>query len=416
MDHLGVMDQQEIESVVRNVAAVKAASRDYIWPAALIGASAELEVLLAANGHLFKVAPSEPFAPVRYFPSWEEAERVADQTGGAVSVEKGTATIPVSDKALAQLAESAGLPLKYLRYLEDRGMSDLAGHNISELMKKKKGKMLLRTMTGEDGLKVRAVLSGSYRTIDNHDLFLASADAFRETKADLWKARTWGDGQGFEMFAVSPHIRGEVRLDRPFTTGSGWIARWQGQEGDTQNASVKITNSETGHGGLNVSMAIMTMVCVNFCIWGKALSQIHLGRPKEEDGLIMSEDRAESEAKTLWLKVRDAVRTAFDPEAFRKYIDTMNQMTQEEIPAEKSIERVTKVLQHFEVTEDRISGVISELFISRDLSRYGLMQSVTYQAHDLDKSGKSQDASQMEEVGTRIAQLKPNEFKELMMV
>lgn len=416
MQHVGVMNEAEIKAVVENIRIAKESSRDYLWPANKVGATGELELLLQSEGQLFKVEAAQPGDyGTRHFSTWKEAEKNADETRGRVAVQKGNASIKLSDKALTQLCEKAGFPIKYLRSLEDKGMQELAGHNITELMKRDKGRVLLRAFQSSDGMRVRAVLSNSYRTLDNFDLFVAATDIFKEVGADLWKARTWGDGAGFEVFAVSPNIKGQVRTDRPFFKGGGGHQINTMEGADPQNAAVKITNSETGHGGLNVHFSVMRQVCNNTSTFGKAISVVHLGRASQEDGLIVSKERAESESRTIWFKIRDAVRTAFDPAAFQAYINRLNELTQVEI-GDRPIEKVKAALEPMRVTTERTDEIIAELLQSRDLSQYGLVQAATVQAHRFDKLGRHEAASEMEAIGSQMASMKPNLFRELINI
>lgn len=415
MQHVGIMNEEEIKAVFENIRVAKESSRDYLWPANKLGASGELALLLNSRGQLFKVYGMGEIVgnPPVYFSSWHEAEVYADQHGGKISADKGNAEVKLSDKALTQLCEKAGFPVKYLRTLEDKGMQELAGHNITELMKRDKGRVLLRAFQGKDGMRVRAVLSNSYRCLDNFDLFIAATDIFKEVGTDLWKARTWGDGGGFEIFAVSPNIKGQVRTDRPFHKINHHIETLGG--GDPQNAAVKITNSETGQGGLNVHFAVMRQVCNNTSTFGKAIGVVHLGRASQEDGLVMSRERQESENKTIWLKIRDAVRTAFDPVAFQRYIDRLNELTQVEI-GDRPIEKVKAALEPMRVSVERTDEIIAELLKSRDLSQYGLVQAATVQAHFLDKNKRHEQASEVEAIGSQIADMKPNFFRELINI
>lgn len=417
MQHVGVMNESDIKAVVENIRVAKESSRDYLWPANKVGASGELDLLLRSDGQLFKVYGMGNIVgnPAVYFSTWHEAEAYADQHGGTISPEKGNAEIKISDKALTQLCEKAQFPVKYLRTLEDKGMQELAAHNITELMKKDKGRVLLRAFQAKDGMRVRAVLSNSYRCLDNFDLFIAATGIFTEVGADLWKARTWGDGAGFEVFAVSPNIKGQVRTDRPFFTGSGGHQINTLEGSDPQNAAVKITNSETGCGGLNVHLAVMRQVCNNTSTFGKAIGVVHLGRASQEDGLVMSRERQESENRTIWLKIRDAVRTAFDPASFQKYIDRLNELTQVEI-GDRPIEKVKAALEPLRVTTDKTDEIIAQLLQSRDLSQYGLVQAITVQAHFLDKVKRNEEASEMESLGSQVADMKPNDFRALINV
>lgn len=244
----------------------------------------------------------------------------------------------------------------------------------------------------------------------------AAASRFRDTGATLWKARLSDDG--FEMFGVADHIAGEVRLDRPFDPGDGWLSRWAGRSGDVQNAAVRIVNSETGRGGLNVNLSIVTKICANFCVWGEGVSAIHSGRAIEadDDGLIVSDETREKESAVIWSKINDAISTAFNAERFQKLLDRMNDATQVEIPADRIEAVVDNVVAKFSIAEDAKRSILDELLATGDRSQYGLAQSVTNAAHASDRAGKPEAASEFETIGAAILETPKAAFEKLFAI
>jgi hypothetical protein len=161
----------------------------------------------------------------------------------------------------------------------------------------------------------------------------------------------------------------------------------------------RVSNSETGQGGLSVAFGIWRSACNNGVVLGKQLGQVHLGRQKGEEGLIYSNETNESESKTIWLKTRDAIKTAFNAERFQQYIQKLNGLAQ--IDLKDPIVAVDNVVKAFEIPEDRKAKILASLFGSRDLTQYGLVQAITAQAHELDASNP-EEASHFEEVGGQL--------------
>lgn len=391
-EHMGLtFDPDAIVQTVAELERMKAAKRDYVYPAKRLGYDTEGRLVLA--GAQFKVGD-------RCYTEWADAEKASDESGMPLEHILTGGALPLSRRAERQLATRLGYEnlLRYTDALRNAGHTDLVSINWQTLLERSEDRFLVRTLDG----KVRAVLSDRYKLLDNADLFFASAETFAEVSADIWKARLWDDG-GFELFAVAGHIKGEVRTDRTFDPGDGWQSRWYGQPGDTHNAAVRIQNSETGEGGLHVRLAILRRVCCNFNVWGRGISTIHLGRSREEEGLILSDATREKEAELVWLKVRDAIRTAFNEEKFKEYIDRLNGLTQTRITEpEKSVENVVKA---FALSAERKEMILRNLLTSRDLTRYGLVQAVTQTAHERDEAQDHGAASALEEIGGKLVEM-----------
>lgn len=398
-DLLGHFDADAIATAVARIETLKRQRRDYLYPAARLGMAGGKLVLV---GKAFRVVPSDADPAVEvgaYFTEWADAETVADVTGGRIVPIEGGASVGLNPTAEGQLADKLAVPVKFARHLRDNH-PDLLDHTVSTLLARDKRKFLLRTLATDTGAVARAVLSDGYKVMDHSDLFFAAAEEFANLKVSIQKARLCGDGDRFELFAFAPHITGQVRLDRPYDPGDGWMSRWKGSDGDVQNAAIRISNSETGEGGLTVRPAILTRVCANFCIWGSTVSQIHLGKKREEEGLILSEDTRVLESELIWKKVRDAIRTAFSPDLFRGYIDRLNRATTQAVP--DPARAVDSVVRAFSITDDRKAAILARLIGFGDTSRYGLVQAVTFAAHEADRLGRPVEASRLEEVGGEL--------------
>lgn len=287
---------------------------------------------------------------------------------------------------MVQLAGTLDVPVKFLDRLEREGHRDLAAYNLNTLLtrecvrtlrkKEVRHRQLVRVLDDQ----VDAILSDSYRCLDNYDLFAIVLQQFKAMEAegfprpDIWDLRLTDDE--FRMIAVAPHIKGEVSIDRVFDPGDGWLSRWHGDEGDVLNAAITISNSETGRGGLNARPSILRKVCQNFCVWSDGVAQIHLGKRAEEEGRIFfSEETKKQEDKVVWMKIRDTIKNTFDPAEFQKRIDQLNETTKR--PVEKATEAVDATIKVFGLPEEYREAILEEFLSTGDKSQYGLAQSVT---------------------------------------
>jgi len=403
-------DPSAIQHTMATLERQRAERADYLFPAARLSYTDGGQLVLSAQ-KTFRVGTD-------VFTEWQDAEKAADLNGSRVQVENTPAELPLTGHAAGQLASTLGIPQVFIKNLREKKYSDLLGHNFRELLARDSRRFLVRTLPdGKGQRQVRALLSDRYRCLDNYDLFFAAADVAAEEvegkpRAQVWKCRMSDDGGQFEMFLFSPHIYGEVRLDRPFDPGDGWMSRWHGQSGDGHNAACRVGNSETGTGRLVANLSCLRKICANFCVWTEGVATVHLGKANEDDGLILSDETRQEANRVIWLKVKDLIRSAFDPEKFQRIIDRLNGITQQEIGDPQRA--VDQIVSAYQVSEDRKALILGHLLGSGDRSRFGLVQAVTATCHDLDRRGETEPASQLEELGAKLVDMPDNAFSALV--
>jgi hypothetical protein len=423
MEHLMTPARKEnILKVLAEVDRVKKGKRDYLYPANKLG-------MTDAGGLAF--AATDTFAVGdTIYTEWADAEkaldglRAAGDDDAAIRPLGKEGSLPLSRVAEGQLAERLGIPIKYVDALRCKENADLAAHNFRVLLGRSAQRFLVRTLDG----KVRAVLSNAYRVLDNADVFLAAAETLQKADAQIWHARLSDDS--FELFAVSKTIAGEVASSGSYQSQSyGWWNQGggakQGAEGfalndrpvgdkDVHYAAVRISNSETGRGGLHVTPTVLRAVCNNSVVIGKTVSSIHLGRRKEEEGLVYAADTVQSESQTAWLKLRDTIKTCFDAGRFAAYVDCLNGLTKEGLGEQPQLV-VERVANQLEIPEERRAAILQALFQSNDLTRFGLVQAVTFQAHAADEAGRPEEASALEEAGGKLVEMPAEAFGRLLL-
>lgn len=276
-----------------------------------------------------------------------------------------------------QLADAAGIPRQFFNLLaaDKRHKAEL-GRLSTHLLHADPATRLIRTLDG----KVRAVLSNSYRALDNADLFFLAADEFQKAGAEIWEGRLSDDS--FRLYAVAPGISGEVhddvRHNPNWSPGVHWSADEKGG-GDRHVAAVQISNSETGGGALRVRPATLRLVCANWNVWDQSLTQIHLGKKQEEQGWL-SADTKRLEDRVIWSKVRDVIQTAFDPKKFEKIIAELNGAKAEEVA--DPVKAVEAAVEFAGLPVGSLDAIRAKFVKEKDFTRYGLVQAVTFQSHD----------------------------------
>jgi hypothetical protein len=207
------------------------------------------------------------------------------------------------------IAGQLDIPLRYLRRLREQHLT-LLDENVNSWLSHESNaarKFLFRLLVnpvadpGSDGFDgvVRAVLSDSYKAIDNFDVLMASLDGIRAAgiedpiiTADLSTRRMVVRVTCPGVAVHAPELLKDYR--NPFDDGErllpGWsperVAAAAGIEGmgyapgtePVVFAGFEITNSETGHGAFQITPRLDVRVCRNgLTISAKATREIHLG-------------------------------------------------------------------------------------------------------------------------------------------
>ena len=306
------------------------------------------------------------------------------------------------DEAMCQLGERLDptIPRTFLRTLSkerpERFLDLMNG-----LLKDTGKRRLIRCMDGQ----VRAVLSDKYRVIDNHDIAFAALDAVRSF-----------DGEVIECAISEKHMRIKFTsrkifdaIDEMRTSGdkSKWYAGGMGNQeflskvgaktqGElpggpgTVHPLVTISNSETGHGGFNVRIGILRAICFNLATIETVAAKIHLGS-KMELGIFQPET-IESESKTIFLKARDAIHSAFDPIHFKRLIAKCKVAQND--PIEAPGDAIDNVIKANSLPQETREHILAHFLRDYDQTRYGLSQAVSRYAQDVD----SPDAADQLEV------------------
>lgn len=252
--------------------------------------------------------------------------------------------------------------------------------------------------------KVRAFLSDRYRIIDNHDLAFMALGAVKEANGeviecsltdshmrmkfvarDVWETINdvqKSSGEGSHTFI---HQTGARRGDGPTLPGGP----------ETVHPVVTITNSETGHGGLNVKIGILRAYCVNTAMIEDVATQVHLGKRLDEG--FYQQDTIDTSNKALTLQLRDAVTAAFHPGTFRELVARVQESQKAEIA--EPIKSVEYVIANSTITQDRRDDILKHFLSDYDSTAYGLAQAVSRAAQDV---ADVERASEMEQLAGKL--------------
>lgn len=284
------------------------------------------------------------------------------------------------------VADKLGMPISYVRKMRDGGHLDLYDANANYWLSTQGGKRYLaRVLRNEssDGLediaghgRLRALLSDSYRTIDNLDVVLATLDGVRQSgagdvsvQADLTDRRMY---VRVTSEAIAANATTLVRNYRDPLSGR------TGQQYPLMFAGLEISNSEVGNGGFNITPRVVLQVCKNGQTMTKdAAKRRHIGGKLEEGEINWSADTQRKNLELITLKTRDMVADFLSVGYLERTIASLSENNAEVVDAPKVIATVS---QRCGFGKETANDILNAFIKGADTSAFGVMHAVTYVA------------------------------------
>lgn len=284
------------------------------------------------------------------------------------------------------ISDKLRIPLAYLRCMRAENVQ-LLDENVNAWMQREpERRFMLRAFRGENSTGMpgegvaRALLSDSYKLMDNLDMLLAALDGVKEsghptriTGCDLTDRRMY---VRVESEAVAVQARSLLR---------GYRSPFDGRSGDELpmiSAGFVITNSEVGAGAYTITPRATIQVCRNGMTLTKdVMRAVHLGG-KQDEGVVSWS--GQTQIKTLELitsKTTDAVRTFLS----REYVEA--KVREMEAAAGTTLDEPTKTIEHVTKTlsigTDTKARILSHFIRGGQMTAGGVMQAVTSTAQTL---------------------------------
>lgn len=302
----------------------------------------------------------------------------------------------------ADLATKLDIPLPYLRRLR-AGKTDLYDANVNAwLADKPDRRFLVRglrdTASTQPGV-LRALLSDSYRIVDNLDILMAVLDGIRRTdaqaevtQADLTETRMYVKVQSRQVAEMAPQLLAGYRS--PFTGA-------RGADNPLVFAGFVVSNSETGRGKFTISPQLVVQVCNNGMTLNRhALSEVHLGGKLDEGRIRWSSDTQATALELVGKKARDAVSTFLDRDFVRAQLHEIT--AQSSIPITAPSETIEHVAKKLNFTHEQQEAILRDFIAGGDCTSGGVLHAVTSAAQ---RVADADTAYEMERQGLRAMSL-----------
>lgn len=350
-------------------------------------------------------------------------------TPEGVSTSDGTyVPTAVADQGLA---DKLGIPAPYLARLRE-SRPDLYDVNVNGWLHGSPDtgpdprKFLVRCFRGDEGTGVaRAVLSDSYRIVDNLDVLTAALEGIREAGVevnidgcDLTDRKMYVRISAPQVQALAPVLLDGYR--NPFADpdierarNHGWdldrarqAARAEGQDYGADGepvvfAGFVLSNSEVGGGAFTIVPRLIVRVCKNgLTITRDALRHVHLGSKLDAGVIRWSEDTQAKNLALVTAQARDSVATFLDADYVTTVLERLEAQAGKRLsePA-KVIETVGKTLRF---PAERTAGILDHFIRGGQTTAGGVLNAITSYAQTIPDADV---AHELEVQGVRALEL-----------
>lgn len=312
---------------------------------------------------------------------------------------------PMLDQAFVQLGGKlpveGGAPIAFFRKAWAANPQRFS-YYLNSIMHDGPARRLVRVLDGW----VRAFLSDQYRVIDNLAVARKALEVLMKSGGKVLEASLSDSHMRIKM--VSAEVWDSVdrtRVEKP----DGWYAGGLGNQEylsrvaarswgdmpmhggpDTVWPIMTLSNSETGHGGFNLSGGILQAICFNLATVEQRMRQVHLGSRLEMG--FYKRDTIEAEAEAIYCKIRDHIEAFFTPESFRKIVDSVRKSSEQKIESpSQAINFLIKESPGTLVEAD--FDTLLAYFVGQpgEQTAYNLGQAVARFAQDVEEPGRADE-------------------------
>lgn len=301
----------------------------------------------------------------------------------------------------AGIADKLAIPVQYLRRMRAEHI-DLWDANVNTWLADEPGRRFLVRGLHDPATDIgiaRALLSDSYRVVDNLDVLMAVLDGVRQAgvevqiaQCDLTERRMYVKIRSTEIAEYAPQLLADYRS--PFTGN-------RGADNPLIFAGFMVSNSETGHGSFSLTPQLTVQVCDNgMTITKDAMREVHLGGRLSDGVIRWSADTQAAQLELVVKQARDAVTTFLDRDFVIAKIAEISRDAGVRIANPQStLEHVAKTLRF---TAEQQATILAHFIQGGDITSGGVLHAVTSTAQTLPDADAAYD---LERVGLRAMAL-----------
>jgi len=304
-----------------------------------------------------------------------------------------TGRFGINSLAHSHIQSHVNIPAQYYNRMLSQA-PELLAKNVNHWFRTNPAPRMVRTLDE----RVRALLSNSYRPLDNYDFAEAILPVLRDRHLEVMSCEVTEK----KLYIKAVDMR-EVKVPVGYKMGDGSHRIF-----DVCAPAFIASNSEVGYGRLVLETGVYTRACTNLAWWAEGgMKRTHLGsRHAVTEGVenidaLLSARTKQKTDEALWLQVRDVMKAAFDEGFFKKRCERLTATSEQRITGKVELV-VASAAERFGLTEVEKDGVLKHLIEGGKLSQYGLHAAFTRAAADVDDYDRS---TEMEYMGGRIIEL-----------
>lgn len=327
-------------------------------------------------------------------------------------VEARHAWLNPTDRCERLVSAKLGIPSAYVDKLrafanaEDGDHGALLDHNMNTWLHQDPDKRwLLRGFRTDDPGEVgvaRALLSDSYKMIDNYDVLFAALDAIHQagvavevTECNLSETKMRVRVEAPQITAIASTWLGNYRSPWGQVSRRGDGTVEQGEVGSIVRAGIIFENSETGGSAFKMSPQVVVLACKNgMTVSNDVLRRVHLGADMSDGVVRYSDETMQRNIDLVASQTKDAVTTFLDRDYIEAKVAEIEGVSGKPVKASdapKVIERVTKPHR---ISEEQQKSILDCFMASGDMTAGGICNAVTAAAQtmaDPDAGGYLED-------------------------
>jgi len=306
---------------------------------------------------------------------------------GQIRLDIGDHNLALTTTASRQMTGFLGIPSRFAQRLELQ-FPDLLVQNFNTILQKAEGRRMTRTLDGN----ARAILSDSYRRIDNELVFDGMYPVLDRLGAQIVAANISDD---YMRIQAVMKMEGEIR------------------KGDVVRYGVTISNSEVGKGALGVFPFLDRLVCTNGMILPDQIKKrAHIGGSylNDDNGWIaLSSATQKLKTRAMIAELAEYLETMASAEQFQKTLGVLREAGEQKLPADPTMV-VESLAARYALSKTEGESALIALAESKDYSRWGLANAVTNIANT---AGSYDRGIDLQTLGGKIMNFNQRDYNDL---
>lgn len=299
----------------------------------------------------------------------------------------------ITENCHRQIAGRLQVPWKYYaRLLKDH--TDLVINQVNALFEREPYTRLLRTLDG----RARAFLSDRFRPLDNDAVLEQALPPIvkGDIASTLLSSNVGDNHMHIKVLFTDERLKMDVG-DAPHGRGR-----------DIVQPGAIISNSETGHGSLNISGFFFRQFCLNGCVFGKDAifdyRRTHLGSKLNgnDEFKIFTDETKRKQDEVIIAEITDSMKALTNVDNVQKMADTLRR-TKEGDAVKDAFAAVDVLAREVDLRDAEKQPVLQNFLTDGDFSRWGMLNAVTKVANtevvDYDR------ACELEQIGGKLVDL-----------